>query len=173
MIMKDNAYRILQLFFDFPTRNFQLREISRILDVGLPSVRNHVRLLEKEGFLKRERRGVYDSYVSSGNELFRSYKRNDMLIRIRESGLIGLLEDALQPDAVVLFGSGSRGEDIEGSDIDLLVIARERKLELKGCEKRLNRRISLHFEPKIQEIPKELLNNVINGIVVYGYFKVF
>lgn len=173
MLQNHTTYRILQLFFDYPTRYFQLREICRILKLGMPSVRNHVKKLEKQGFIKREKRGIYESYVSTRNDLFKIYKRNDILIRIHESGLIDFLADIFVPDAIVLFGSSSRGEDIETSDIDLFLIAKEKEVNLKKFEEKLGRKITLHFEEKISEIPKELLNNVINGIVVNGYLKVF
>lgn len=173
MLQKYTTYRILQLFFDYPTKNFQLREICRILGLGMPSVRNHVKKLEKLVFIKREKRGVYESYISNRNELFKAYKRNDILLRLRESGLIDFVVDTFVPDVIILFGSASRGEDLENSDIDLLVVAKEKEIDLKNFEKKLKRKITLHFEPKISEIPKELLNNIINGIVLYGYLKVF
>lgn len=172
MLQKYNTYRILQLFFDYPTKHFQIREISRTLGLGLPSVRNHLKSLEGEGFVKRERKGVYESYVSTGSNLFKIYKRNDILIRLQECGLVDFLVDAFVPDTIVLFGSSSRGEDIESSDIDLFLIAKEREANLKNFEAKLRRKISLHFEEKISKTPKELLNNVINGIVVYGYLGV-
>jgi predicted nucleotidyltransferase len=77
------------------------------------------------------------------------------------------------PDGIVLFGSASRGEDVEDSDMDLLVIAKEKKVELERFEDKVKRKISLHFEEKVSNIPKELLNNVVNGIVVHGYLEVF
>ncbi len=173
MIQEYNTYRILQLFFDQPTKHFQLREIGRLLNLGMPSVINHVKKLEKQELIKKEKNGVYDSYISSGSALFKTYKRNDILLRIHQSGLIDFLDDALMPDTVVLFGSCSRGEDIETSDIDLFVIASEKDIDLKKFEKKLKRKISLHFEEKISGVPKELLNNIVNGIVVFGYLKVF
>jgi len=162
----------LRIFFDYPTRKFQLREISRIIQLGLPSVINHVKNLEKQGFVKKINGGVYDSYTSDKTEIFKIYKKNDVLIRLHESGLVDLLVDTVIPDAIVLFGSASKGEDIEESDIDLFLIAKEKKVDLKIFEKKLNRKISLHFEDKIQNIPKELLNNIVNGIIIYGYLKV-
>lgn len=173
MLQEYTTYRILKLFFDQPTRHFQLREISRMLKLGMPSVINHIKKLEKEGFIKKEKRGVYESYISSGSDLFKVYKRNDILLRIYESGLIDFLADEFMPDAIVLFGSCARGEDIETSDVDLLVVAKEKEVELKKFESALKRKISLHFEENVSEIPKELLNNIVNGIVVYGYLTVF
>ncbi|MBI2675807.1 MAG: nucleotidyltransferase domain-containing protein [Candidatus Aenigmarchaeota archaeon] len=173
MIKNYTTYRILQLFFDCPTKSFHLREICRLTKLGMPSVRNHVKKLEKWGFIMRKKSGVYEGYISDRSEMFKIYKRNDMLIRLKESGLIEFLVETFIPDAVVLFGSAARGEDIESSDIDLLLIAKEKEVDLKRFKKDLKRNISLHFEGKVSYIPKELLNNIINGIVVYGYLRVF
>ncbi|MDP2766036.1 MAG: nucleotidyltransferase domain-containing protein [Candidatus Methanoperedens sp.] len=173
MLQKYTTYRVLTLFFDYHTRHFQLREISRMLKLGMPSVINHVKILEKESLIKKEKRGVYESYISEKNDLFRTYRRNDILLRIHESGLIDFLADELMPDAIVLFGSCARGEDIETSDVDLLVVAKEKEVDLKKFESALKRKISLHFEENVSQIPKELLNNIVNGIVVYGYLTVF
>jgi len=173
MMQDYTRYCILRLFFDYPTKHFQLREICRMLKLGMPSVRNHVKELERQNFVKKEKRGVYGSYTSSKNDLFKIYKRNDILLRLHESGLVNFLADKFIPDAIVLFGSASRGEDIESSDVDLLVIAKEKEVDLKKFEGKLKRKIALHFEEKISGVPKELLNNIINGIVLYGYLKVF
>ncbi len=139
----------------------------------MPSVRNHIKILENGKFIRKEKRGVYYSYISSMNEKFKFYKRNDILLKLYESGLIKFLEDSFVPDSIVLFGSASRGEDVEHGDIDLLVVAKERNLDLRKFEIEIKRKINLHFEEKISDIPKELLNNVINGIVIHGYLEVF
>ncbi|HEY9205434.1 MAG TPA: nucleotidyltransferase domain-containing protein [Candidatus Methanoperedens sp.] len=173
MLQEYTTYRILTLFFDQPTRYFQLREISRILKLGMPSVINHIKKLEKEGLIKKEKRGVYESYVSERNDLYRTYKRNDILLRMHESGLVDFLADEFMPDAIVLFGSCARGEDIETSDVDLMLVSQEKEVNLKKFESVLKRKISLHFEENISEIPKELLNNTVNGVVIYGYLTVF
>src|SRR3989344_2929560 len=165
MIQNYITYRILRVFFDSPTKGFQLREISRLLKLGLPTVGNNVKLLEKLGFLKKEKVGVYGRYFASGSEIYKLYKRNDALIRLHESGLIDFLAGKFVPDAIILFGSASRGEDIESSDIDLFLVAKERDVDLEKFEKILKRKINLHFSEKVQKIPKELLNNLINGIV--------
>jgi predicted nucleotidyltransferase len=167
------TYRVLQLFFDFPSKRFHLREICRMAGLGMPSVRLHIKKLEKMGFIKKEKSGIYQTYISTKNELFKLYKKIDLLVRLYESGLVNFLIENFLPNAIVLFGSASRGEDVETGNIDLLVVASEKDADLKIFEKRLNRKIALHFKPKISEIPKELLNNIINGILVYGYFKVF
>lgn len=164
---------VLRLFFDRPTKSFQLREISRLIKLGMPSVKLHIKRLEKYGFIKMEKTGIYPSYKASKNEIFKLYKKNDVILRLHESGLVGFLVDKFSPDAVVLFGSASRGEDVENSDIDLLVLAKEMDIDLDKYEKIFKRKINILPEPNIKTIPKELLNNVLNGTVVYGYIKVF
>lgn len=89
------------------------------------------------------------------------------------SGLLDYLETEYTPNCIILFGSGSRGEDTEESDIDIFIQAEENELNLQKYEKKLNRKISLLFEPKIDALSKELLNNLINGQVLSGYLKVF
>ena len=173
MLQNYNTYRIMRLFFDFPTRHFQLREISRLTDLGLPSVSNHLKKVQRDGLVRKEKGSVYSNWIASESELFKAYKRNDTLIQLVESGLIQFLVDDALPDVIVLFGSASRGEDIETSDIDLFLVASEKKLNVQRFERLFHRKIALHFEPNVAKVPKELLNNVINGIVIHGYLKVF
>ncbi len=168
----NNEYRIMGLFFSQPARQFQLREISRIINLGLPSVISYVKILEKEKLIKKIESGIYPSYCANITDRFKSYKRNDMLMKIVESGLIDYIYDRFIPGAIVLFGSASKGEDVDGSDIDLFVMARGEDVDLAGFEKKLGRKVSLFFEEKSKDVPKELLNNIINGIVLKGYLKV-
>ena len=78
----------------------------------------------------------------------------------------------MKPNCVMLFGSGARGEDHLESDIDLFIQAEERPLELKRFEAMLRRKLHLLFEADLRALPKELLNNIINGRVLYGYLEV-
>ncbi len=172
MLQNYNIYKILQLFFDYPTKPFQLREISRLTKVSFPSVRNHIKKLEKLKFVKRKKGTIYEAYIADRNDKFLIYKRNDILIRLYESKLIDYLVDKLIPNTIVLFGSCARGEDIETSDIDLFIQAKEESIDLREFEGKLKRKINPLFESDIKDIPSELMNNIINGIVIYGYLKV-
>ncbi len=172
MIKNYTTDRVLGLFFRSPTRRFHLREICRLIGMGMPSVKLHVSRLEEQGFIRKEKGEIYPYYRADINDKFKLYKRNSMLVNIQESGLMEFLEEEFVPSAVVLFGSASRGEDTENSDIDLLVIAKEKDVNLKKYESALGRKINMIFEDSSKGMPKELLNNVINGIVLYGYLKV-
>ena len=90
---------------------------------------------------------------------------------ILESDVITYIEEKLMPKSIVLFGSYARGEDIENSDIDLFVECKKEELDLEKFEKKLSRGIELHFNDKFTLYPKELKNNIINGIVLSGFLE--
>ena len=77
----------------------------------------------------------------------------------------------MAPKSIVLFGSYQRGEDIENSDIDLFIESKKEKLDINIFEKKLKRKIELHFKEDFTSYPKELKNNIINGIVLSGFLE--
>lgn len=173
MIQYCNTYKILSLFFRQPTRKFHKREISRILKLGLPSVSAHLNKLEKDGLIKRVKEGIYETYSGSGNTAFNVQKLAYNITMFNESGLVDFLAKEFTPDCIVLFGSASRGEDIESSDIDIFMISGKKEADLAKFEKELGRKISLHTTDSFSSLSKELRNNIINGIKLYGYLEAF
>ncbi|MEK6835964.1 MAG: nucleotidyltransferase domain-containing protein [Nanoarchaeota archaeon] len=172
MIQNYNRYKILNLFFKFPRKNFQLREISRLAKIALPSTKKYVEELVKDQLILENKETLYKSYNANlENNDFRLYKKISTLIKLKD--LIYEIENKMNPDVVVLYGSASNGEDVEDSDIDLFIIGREKPINLARFEKELNRKIHLIFENDLKKVSKEFLNNLINGIVLYGYLKVF
>lgn len=176
MFQEYTRYRVLKEFFDKPTHRFQLRELSRNVKLGLPSVINHVKALEKERQIKKVAIGNLTFYAANKeNRRFRLYKKLDMVQRLAESGTIAFLEKQLSyPSAIILFGSCAYGEDTEKSDVDLAIVAKEQDLNLEKYEKELKRKIQVHFFSSAGEMKKtaELFNNIMNGIVLDGFVKV-
>lgn len=174
-MLKDyNRYRLLKVFMDSPTEPFRLRELSRLSNIAPPSVMNYLKEFEKEGTARRfEKRGIPFYQAVRENERFSLYKRISIIYELHDSGLIGFLWEKLAPDAIILYGSYAKGESIEDSDIDIFIIGKENPINLAEFEKRLGKRIHLMSEPDINNMPKELKNNLINGIILKGYLKVF
>ncbi|MBS3057192.1 MAG: nucleotidyltransferase domain-containing protein [Candidatus Diapherotrites archaeon] len=151
-----------------------MRELSRRTEIAQTSVINHLKELLKEQLIIKEKKGIYPTFKANrDDEMFKLYKKNDLLLKIRQTGLVDFIYDSCLPDAIMLFGSASKGEDLEESDIDLYVKAKEKKLNLQRYEKLLNRKITLFFKENFSELGNELKNNIINGIVITGYLKVF
>ncbi len=174
MLQNYSRYRLLQEFFDSPRKDFHMRELSRRIKLAQISVINHLSYLVKQNLVIKEKKSIYPSYrANQENELFILLKKQNLMLRIKSSGLAKFLEDNLRPNCIILFGSASQGMDNEKSDIDLFIQAKESKLNLSKYSKLLNRNINLFFEPNLKNLNKELLNNIINGEILSGYLKVF
>ena len=177
MLQNNNNNNVLEIFFDDPlATGFQLRELSRKTGIAPPSVKNYLKELEKEGLIivKPHRLQGFPTYFANrDNEDFKFLKKMNIQRRIRESGLLKYLEDSLLPDVIILFGSAAKGEDVLGSDIDIFVDTDRKKLDLSEYESLLNRKINIFFEKDFKKLSKELKNNILNGIILCGYIKVY
>lgn len=174
MIHNYTRYKILEVFFDYPCRNFHLRELVRISKISMPSMLVHIHELVKDGFIIKQDKGIYPSYCANRDDSkYKLYKVQNLVLRLNSSGFIEFLDNNCLPDSIILFGSSSKGEDSEESDIDLFVQSKERKLGLDKYEKQLKRKINLFFEEDFSKLSAELRNNISNGIKLAGYLKIF
>lgn len=178
MLQKCSISNVAGVFFDEPTKPHYLIEISKKSGIAHTSVKRCLNSLKKEGIIseRTDKKGKRNFPVYSANfqdEKFKQYKKAHNFSRIIESGIIEYIRDKLMPKAIVLFGSYLRGEDIEGSDIDIFAEAKPKDLDVSKYEKLLKRKIEIHFNEKFNNYPKELKNNIINGNIMYGYLEVF
>jgi predicted nucleotidyltransferase len=178
MLQKSSMLKIENLFFMFPTKDMYLIQISKDVKIAHTSVKNNLKKLLNQGIIieKIEKKGkrnypVYRASIDSKE--YRKYKKLFNYSQIIESGLIKFLEDNIMPRSIVLFGSYQKGEDIEDSDIDLFLESSVKEIDLSKFQKILKRNIQIHFNDNINSYPKELKNNIINGIVLSGYLEVF
>jgi len=106
------------------------------------------------------------------NLFFKTKKTNYFIEEIVKSGLIDYLINSLNPSCIILFGSIRKGESNKESDVDLFVETSIKKdLDLKQYERKLKHKVQLFVENKISNLQPNLLNNVINGIKIYGVIK--
>ena len=174
MLEKYNKYNVLKVFLDSPTESFRLREISRLTKISPPSVMNYLKELEKEGLIKKqEKKGIPFYNSMRDNNKFILFKKISIFFELNKIGLVEHLWEKLSPDAIVLYGSYAKGESIENSDIDIFISGKENKINLEQFENKLNKKIHLIFRKLFGDLPKELRNNILNGIILKGYVKVF
>ena len=163
----------MQVFFVSPTISHYLMDISRTIGLAHTSVKKNLDILVKSGQIIEsiEKKGArrFPIYRANMDIGFRQQKMLYNLSAIIDSGLVKRLEDALSPKSIVLFGSFRRGEDTEESDIDIFVECRKEGIDLRSFERKLGRKIELHFNENFRKIPEELRNNIINGIVLSGF----
>lgn len=171
MLEKYNKYALLKIFLYSPTEVFRLRELSRLSAISPPSVLNYLRAFEKEKLITSYTKEKVPFYRADlHNETFSFYQKLSILYELHHSGLISFLWEKVAPEAIILYGSFAKGEATEHSDIDLFVIGKKKETNLSPFEEKLGRYIHLMFDD-VKNIPKELKNNLINGIVLRGYFK--
>ena len=167
MNAKDN---VLLKIFENPSRKYYVRELAREAKVNPNSVLNVIKVLEKEGLVKKEvKKHVVEISTRLDDPKFLVKKRIFNLSQIYESRIIDFLVKSYRPKAIILFGSYSRGEDVKKSDIDIALITdRKEVAAVEIFEKKLGRKI--HLLPlRYKDISDELYINLINGVVVYGY----
>ena len=163
----------MEQFFDFPRKTFLIREISRNTKLAQTAIRVNLKDLLAEGLITKDNSGLYTGFrAGRDNPSFKLLKSQNTVLRMYQTGVLGMIEKAAYPSCIVIFGSASRGEDTEESDIDLFVQAKRIPLELSKFERKMNRKINILFEPDLKTISPELVNNIANGIILYGYLKV-
>ena len=163
---------VKDLFYNFPSREFQVREISRLSFVPKTTVQRILGDLIKEKMVVAKKGNVFRSYLADNTSFwYLFFKRNDLVEHIYSSGLVTFLEDIFHPKTIILFGSGAKGEYVKESDIDLFLLAGEKNIDLSKFEKKLKRKINVIFKESYSDLNAELFNNIINGVKLSGYIK--
>ena len=172
MIQKCSLWRVLEVFFKEPTRVHYVREISRNIHLAPTSVKKHILTLLKQDIIIKKKELFIGYSANLENENFIFHKRINNQINIKTSGLLKYLIDNTHPETIILYGSYSRGEDREHSDIDLFILTKNSKqLNLEKFEKELKREIHIIIEKDSRNLNPNLRENLKNGFVIYGYLK--
>ncbi|MGE0792815.1 MAG: ArsR family transcriptional regulator [Candidatus Woesearchaeota archaeon] len=163
---------ILKLFFEEPRREFNVREIARILKISPATASKELKELVEKNILSYKKERIYHLYQANFNsEEYKDIKIYYNIRKLKISNLINEINKFYLHPTIILFGSCSKGEDIETSDIDLVIISEKTKEfpKLKEFEKILNKELQIFNIRKISEIPnKHLINNILNGINIQG-----
>lgn len=171
MLQNCTTWKVLSEFLIDPKKKHQIRQISRDINLATTSVKLQITKLIKENLIK-EKKDIFKYYQANfNNPQFRFYKKIYTLTQIQE--LISYLEDETSANAIYLFGSCAKGEDTIDSDIDIFVNSKEKVLNLKKFETKIRRKIQLFFAKDINELPIELRNNILNGIKLSGYLRIW
>ncbi len=158
--------KILELIFEFPNQEFSVREISKKTKIPSSSAQRYLKELKKEEIIDKKNRFIISSYSKFLKTFF-------MIKKIYNAGLMDYIEKTLVPETIILFGAIRKGEYDNESDIDIFIATtKKQKLELKKFEKKLNHKIDIFIRKDIKELPDDLLNNVLNGIKLGGYFSI-
>ncbi len=167
MVQKSSYFRTLEVFFTEPTNLHFIKEISRKIKIAPTSIKKNIQLLLKENLIIKKESKPFDGYVANrNNQKFIFLKKVYNLFSLEE--IKDFVEKNISPKLFVVFGSYSLGEDIENSDIDLFMLSKTKKLDLKKFEKNLEREINLIILNDFKDLEKPLQHKVHNGILLCG-----
>jgi len=157
---------ILNLFFEYPNRKFSIREIAKLTRIPRATVHKYLLALKKQNLLTKENQ-------AKTSLLFKIKKTNYFVEKIIDSGLIDEIRETLNPSCIILFGSIRKGDSVKESDIDLFIESSVKKtINFNKFEKKLKHKIQIFIRHDINSLQPNLFNNVINGIKLYGSFKI-
>ena len=177
LFFNKSTIKVVELIFNHPRKIFHLRMLGKDTGLSTTAINSAIEKLWLFKICKIETTALTKNVQANiESEEYRFYKKIFNLYRIERWGLLGLLKQEFQnPEGIILFGSFSRGEDTEESDIDLLVLTKKEvniDTKLKIYEKEFNRKINIITLPSLEKSENSFKNTVANGIVLHGYLKV-
>jgi len=172
MLQKSNRDKILEQFFLFPTKRWHIREIARATNIAHTSINRYISELLREELIIKDKE-LYTAYKANRkSDNFKLLKKLYWNKTLVESGFVEHIYEKTHAEFIILFGSCSKGEDIESSDIDIYLESSQKEINLNKYELAFSRKINLYFR-KFNKVQDELKNNLLNGIILHGFVKAY
>ena len=164
----------LEPFFNDNYRRINVREYARIRKISPPSASSRLHEFHKEGLLNKEEERKYMYFYANRDDMvFIRLSRIYWYLQLKKVGLIDYLQKELINPLIILFGSFSKAEIKDDSDIDIAVLTPSEKrinpIHIALWENQLKHKIHIFNLP----VPKygknkELINNISNGFIISG-----
>lgn len=156
----------LEGVFEDKFLDLSIRDIAKKSGLSKSTIQNKIAELTKEGILAERR-------AFSASVYAKFFKTWYYINKIQSSGLVSFLVESYAPSSIILFGSFAKGESVATSDIDIFIEStKDSKVDFSKFEKKLKHEIHLFVNKDIKDLPDNLLNNVVNGVKLYGFFDV-
>ena len=167
-------FDILKIFFEEPSKEFNVREVARILKISPATASKELKSLAKMNFLKERKERIFILYRANlESDNYRDLKTYYNVRKLKESGFVDALNNFYLKPTIVLFGSAFNGLDTETSDFDLAIISEKTDMiDFKKFEEKINRKIQLMVVRDVKDLKNEhLINNILNGLVIQGKIR--
>lgn len=143
----------------YQREGIHLRELSRVLKVGLPTVEHHIRKLEQEKLIKKVKEGKnVKIFLNLKNTGLIPYLYNVEHSRIStfpdkvSSAIFDFLRLlSIKPVLTIIFGSYAKGTFTDESDIDLFMVFN--KLDKEDIEEIENKSKAVRYKYSIEIAP--------------------
>jgi predicted nucleotidyltransferase len=158
----------LQAFFEDNYTRIHVRAYAKQINITPPTASKLLEEYFSEGLLKKEVDKQYNYYFANKESaLFKDLQRTYW--RAKLEPLINHINNNTITPIIILFGSTAKGELHKESDIDIAIITPTKKeIDFISIETIIQRRIQAFTFSKLEDIPKELQNNILNGQIIGG-----
>lgn len=144
-----NIIKILSFFFRNPTKELSQIELLKKTKISKATLIKWLKLLVDEQITLMKKVGVTNLYKLNNENNFVKYLK--ILFTISELDPIKELSQKHNSD-IYLYGSTARGENVENSDIDLLVIGSPDKIalvkDINNISQKINKEIKMQIFSK-------------------------
>ncbi|MCL5318416.1 MAG: nucleotidyltransferase domain-containing protein [Thaumarchaeota archaeon] len=155
-----------------PMKEYYQRELARASKVSVGLTNQLLRELAQLQFVTQEKRGKMNFYrLNLKNPVVRQFK-----VLLNVDSLYGLVKTISKDSRkVILFGSASQGTDVKESDIDLFVLAsdkRQVRKEMSQFNRSSERKIvpiivDANESVKLKRDDSALYENIERGVVLW------
>jgi len=146
LIANKKIMDILSFFIRNPTKEFSQIELIKKTKIAKATLVKWLKLLVDENILHLKRIGVTNLYSLNNENMI--IKQLKILFTLSDLGQLKQLSKKYESE-LYIFGSSSRGENVEQSDIDLLIIGKPDKNNLLGEIKKISEKIKREINPQI------------------------
>lgn len=131
--MKNNKIEIIKMLINVSPNGINIRKLSQEVDIPYSNVYNIVKKLEKNDLIFLEKNGqAYNCYLNNKVHplIFQAeYERRNILLENRDLLMLKSKLNALRFQFIALiFGSYSKNQVTKSSDIDLMIISENNRI---------------------------------------------
>jgi predicted nucleotidyltransferase len=171
--MKSKEDNILELFFNNPTKQWHFEDMLKEGKITRSKASLWLRRLSKQGLIKRiKARGKMPYFIANySSPDYQNKKRIFALSQLYESGFLNHLVSLGKAKTIILFGSFSRWDWYQKSDIDIFIYGNPEGLDIGKYEIKLHRDIQLFICENMNELKKlgkGLIKSIIKGDIIKG-----
>lgn len=170
--MRSKEGLVLEPFFNSP-KHWHFDELHKKIGISKPQLSYWLKKFEKKEIIQRVKpRGKMPHYTGVfENPEFQNRKRLFGLKQLTDSGLFNHLSTLDRAKLVILFGSFSRYDWYDHSDIDIFIYGDDDEFEQGKYELKLDREIQLFTAKNKKDLRKMgpgLIQNMLEGFIVKG-----
>jgi len=169
LFFKSNTQKVLRSLLQYSERALLPSDIKKDLKISRAGIHSALQELLKKDLIQRKQKGkayVYQAKLELS--VLKQFKILDSVIELQS------LVKRLSPlvDKIILFGSCSRGENTEDSDIDLLIITHDKEGVKEGLKRFMNFCLKPIIKTQVEFVNLEkkdptFYSEMIRGIILF------